>query len=80
MQPIKLTTETRNMAAPSNWDDSFGECASLSIQDVDIGGANMMYSLWELSDEDLQNILKTPVIQLGIMGTQHPVVQLSTLS
>lgn len=80
---LPFKASTRRMAPPAGWDQELdGPCGTLCILDaVDVqSGQNFQYSLWRPSPEELELLREGGAIQLGIMGTSHPVINMGVLS
>lgn len=77
MQPLELTNKTRTLGAPSNWDDANGECSSLDIHDMWTDNGNLMVSVWEFSEKEIEQIKNGANVSIGIYGTAHPVISLN---
>jgi hypothetical protein len=74
LKPISSPHTTRILGAPSNWDESKGECQSLPISD----SKGVMYSYWRLSFKERVLILFGRPIRLAVVGTSHPPVWVDT--
>lgn len=82
MNPLSFEARDRSPGRPEGWDDELdGECVALDIMDHTdlLSGANIMYSLWRPTPEELGALLAGGAVRLGIFGVQHPVVNLAVL-
>ena len=71
---------SRPLGAPRGWDNELdGECGVLHVVDsIDLqSGQNFQYSFYEPTAADIEAFSKGGVLRLGIMGTSHPVINLS---
>lgn len=76
-----ILPNSRALTAPRDWSQELdGECGVLSVIDhIDTqSGQNFMYSFYRPTSDDIAAFLAGGVIRLGIMGTGHPVINLST--
>lgn len=83
MKNVNWKEPTRTIGAPSDWDERSEEpCASLSILDQPdprINNENVMLSLWKPSEEELELLNQGYPLMLGIVGRQHPVIQIGVV-
>lgn len=78
MHPITIDRNTRALGAPEGWDpERDGHCGILVIRDEQLsGGGNVMYSAWDLTLEERNQIANGAPIILRVAGTGHPPVML----
>jgi len=77
MQHHKITGSTREIGRPAGWVDELdGPCGSVHVRDeIDVqSGANVMWTLWKPTLEDLDVLRGGGMLKLGIMGRVHPVI------
>lgn len=72
MNPLRIKGETRRLA------EEQGEYTALSIRDDVISGVPIMYSLWEPTPRELNELLLGGSVRLAIAGKVHPPIHLST--
>lgn len=71
MRPIKTDLSNMIFKAPEDVED----CNDLPVRRVEFdNNTGILESCWELDEEDLEVILKTRKIYLGVLGNSHPVV------
>lgn len=78
MRPMPLADATRQMVAPSDWDEKNGKCETLDIHDAEIDGSPVMISAWRLDEGELEKLAAGAPVYLRIWGTGHPVVSIYT--
>jgi hypothetical protein len=74
---------SRPIVAPKDWlSDLDGECGEIYVTDATdiLTGMNVMYSVYKLTEEEIQALRDGGVLRLGILGTSHPVFNLGVLS
>ena len=72
----------RPIGAPRDWDaDLDGSVGTIFVTDAidTLSGQNIMYSVYQPTEEDLAALNAGGAIRLGIMGRGHPVFQLCVL-
>lgn len=72
----------RPIGKPRDWvDDLDGECGVIYVADaVDtLSGHNFMYSVYKPTPEELAALNAGGALRLGIIGTSHPVFNLTVL-
>lgn len=75
MNPIDFPGRTHNLGKPPTMSEE--QCGALPIKlDVTRG---LMISCWELTDDEVVDILKTKKVYLTCFGTKHPPVAISTV-
>lgn len=73
MDIIDIAGRTRVFGAPKDWNaDRDGPCGGLPIRDE----GSLMISEWRPSEIELEHLKLGAPIQLGVVGTVHPVVSL----
>lgn len=77
MNPCKLTNPSRTLGKPNDWNDNESACGSLDIYDEYTENGNFMISAWELSEDELETLMNTRTVYLGVRGIEHPVVSLT---
>lgn len=77
MEINNINGHTRILGAPSNWDQSKGECVGLPIMDQDTENGSCMISEWQPEAADLKLLNMGMPIHLWVYGTTHPVVSIS---
>lgn len=74
----------RRIGSPKDWDTSLdGECLDIFVCDaVDtLSGLPIQYTVFQLSDEEIEALRGGGVLRLGIVGMrQHPVFNIGILS
>jgi hypothetical protein len=68
MKPIEFKEQNEVLAKPPNMTDK--ECQSLNV----FTDGKQSVSCWEITDEELKEIIKTKKIWLGVIGNAHPLV------
>jgi len=74
MDILKHDNTTRELGAPSNWDDKNSSCSTLPIVDMQTNNGNAMVSFWQPNEKEIEALKKGEPIQLWIYGDLHPVV------
>ena len=73
----------RRIGKPLDWDNPLdGDCLDIFVcDDVDVlSGLPVQYTLFKLSDEEIEGLKAGGVLRLGIVGMrQHPVFNLAVL-
>ena len=74
----RITSATRNLGAPADWDPSKdGVCGGLPIRDEPHSpGVNRMVSAWFPTPDEIALIQNGAAIYLAVIGTAHPPVSL----
>ncbi len=72
MKAIEFEGQNHVFDKPENMTDE--ECGSLAVN----FNREQSVSCWELDEEDIKNILKHKRIWLGVLGSGHPPVFLTT--
>lgn len=74
----RVAGATRNLGAPRDWDPAKdGICGGLPIRDEPHSpGVNRMVSAWLPTPEEIALIVAGAPIYLGVLGIEHPPVQL----
>lgn len=82
MTPIHIEGQTTgNLRPPGDWDPTkSGECQDLPFQPIVTSGIHGMASFWKPSPEEWADLEDGGAVQLVVLGTQHPVVQVTTAS
>lgn len=78
MDIVDIAGRTRVFGAPQDWNpERDGECGALPIRDERFApGTNKMVSEWKPSAIEIEHLKLGAPLQLGIIGTTHPVVSL----
>lgn len=83
MIPLEMEGETRRVGQPRDWNEERdGPCATLSIRDERIGGANYMMSGYMLTQSEMDVLVQRQaagepcIIRFAIRGENHPVILL----
>jgi hypothetical protein len=77
MDIIDIAGQTRVFGAPADWSaEKFGECGALPIRDEPFADGNKMVSEWKPTEIELEHLKLGAPLQLGVVGTVHPVVSL----
>jgi hypothetical protein len=74
---------SRRIGKPQNWDEPLdGECHDIFVADhVDtLTGLPVMFTVYKLSDADIDALKNGGLLRLGIVGRQHPVFNMGVLS
>jgi len=77
MEINTINGHTRTLGAPSNWDQSKGECAGLPIMDQETENGPCMISEWQPEANDLKLLNMGMPLHLWIFGDTHPVVSIT---
>jgi hypothetical protein len=72
LKPIPFPTATRTLGEAQGH-------LPLPIEDLALNGEEMMFSVWELDDEERARLLAGGRVGLLVYGNQHPPVMLVTL-
>ena len=76
MIPGRIQNATRYLGAPLGWKPAEqGPCGHLAIWDIDTSAGPAMMSSWEPTPDELVRINAGAPIQLLIVGTVHPPVE-----
>ena len=73
----------RPIGKPKNWDEALdGPCGTIYVTDAidTLTGHNVMFSVYKLTDEEIEALRNGGLLRLGIVGRAHPVFQLGVLS
>lgn len=70
MKGVTFKDQTGELGRPSLMTDE--ECSSLPIKRITGGKYPAIESVWELSEEELQTIIKSKRVRIGILGTGMP--------
>lgn len=74
---------SRPIGAPLNWDPTRdGACSVLPVADaIDLQTSfAVMYSVWRPSADEIAALQNGGAIRLGVLGNQHPVVNMVVLT
>lgn len=71
MKPVKFNGVNLTYKKPDNMTDK--ECGSLPVNQKD----GVIVSCWELSEEDIENLIRTKIIWLGVHTNVQPPVYLT---
>lgn len=74
MRGVKFDDQNCVFGKPSDMSDE--ECYSLPVKKTKNGGFNSLESVWELSESEIELIIKSKRIRLGIIGEGMPPVYL----
>lgn len=81
MLPETHPNQTHSFGKPSTWnEETSGSCGTLSVSAETTPEGSRLVSLWRPSEEELNELLKGGVVALGIYGSSHPVVSLTTMT
>ena len=72
----RIKNATRYLGAPAGWQpDKQGHCAHLAIWDIETTAGPAMMSSWEPTPDELARINAGAPVELLIVGTVHPPVE-----
>lgn len=77
MEIKTINGHTRTLGAPSNWDQSKGECVGLPVIDSVTENGPAMISEWSPESDDLKLLNMGMPLHLWVFGDTHPVVSIS---
>ncbi len=75
MRAIKHKYTTSVLVAPKGQEDTVCDLPICRTHDSD--GNSLVISVWELSDEDVEELIKNKKLYFSCMGLTHPPIQLS---
>lgn len=74
MKPVKTNLTDKILFAPTDWNESMGDCKGLPVCHVD----GVFYSYWKLTFFERMSVLFFGKIRLAMVGSAHPPVLIST--
>lgn len=77
MEPGSINGATRVLGAPSNWDQSQGECVGLPILDRDTPHGHVMISEWVPTEEERERLARGMPVHVWVYGHGHPVLSVT---
>lgn len=74
MRFTQHASNNKVLGAPTNWDQSLGECGALPVTIVHTENGPAMVSYWLPSDSDRKAIAGGAKLMLYVFGAVHPPV------